>query len=220
MGVRAEDEITVEYEKTPEGVKFKNLYEHPQAEDYEYMMLNLDPENFYQGQDAEFVIGKDDGVIRLYDETSAEAFQNKDSSAALGGAAQKAAQKVSTGDLTKKLSSNASGVAAKGLGKMKNPAVFAATLVGAAVGAVAFVGSAEQTYALMQQPESLTNVVIEGSQKAVAKAVEKAPDLAENMARAYDNNDTMVDLKGTRNRPQPGPKGLFSGLKSFLGRGN
>ena len=216
MGVRAEDRITVEYEKTPEGMKFKNLYGHPQDEDYAYMMLNLDPEKFYPGQDAEFVISKD-GVVRPYGETSAEAFQNKDSSAALGGAAQKAAQKVSTGDLTKKLSSNASGAAAaKGLGKMKNPAVFAAFLVGT----VAFAGSVEQTYALMKQPESLTNVVIEGSQKAVAKAVEKGPDFAENMARAYDNNDTMVDLKDTRNRPQPGPKGLFSGLKSFLGRGN
>ncbi len=219
MGVRAEDGITVQQEMTPEGLKFTNQYRHSHAEDFAYMMPSLDAAKFYPSKDAVFLMGKDDSVVRPYGETSAEAFQNKDSSAALGGAAQKAAQKVSTGDLTKKLSSNASGAAAKGLGKMKNPAVFAA-LIGAAVGAVAFVGSAEQTYALMKQPESFTNVVIEGGQKAVAKAVEKAPDLAEDMARAYDDNDTLRDLKDTRNRPQPGPKGLFSGIKSFLGRGN
>jgi hypothetical protein len=215
MGVRPEDGITVQHEMTPEGLKFKNQYGHPQAEEYSHMMPSLDPEKVYPDQHAEFVIGKD-GVVRPYSETSAEAFQNKDSSAALGGAAQKAAPKVSTGELTKKLSSNASGAAVKGLGKMKNPAAFAA----AVVGLVAFVGSVEQTYELVQQPGSFTNDTIEGSQKAVTNAIKKGPDLAESMARNYANNDTMMDLQNTRNRPQPGAKGLFSGLKSFLGRGN
>ena len=50
------------------------------------MMPGLVLDKVYPVQHAEFVIGKD-GVVRPYGETSA----------------QKAAQKVSTGDLTKKL---------------------------------------------------------------------------------------------------------------------
>ena len=87
MEVRPEDGITVQHEMTPEGLKFKNQYGHPNAFEYGYMMPNssLVLEKVYPVQHAEFVIGKD-GVVRPYGETSA----------------QKEAQKVSTGDLTKK----------------------------------------------------------------------------------------------------------------------
>lgn len=85
MGVRTKDGITVQHEMTPEGLKFKNRYGHPNAFEYAYMMPSLVLDKVYPVQHAEFVIGKD-GVVRPYGETSA----------------QKAAQKVSTGDLTKK----------------------------------------------------------------------------------------------------------------------
>ena len=85
MGVRSGDVIIVQHEMTPEGLKFKDRYGHPNAFEYGYMMPSLVLEKVYPVQHAEFVIGKD-GVVRPYGET-----------------AQKVAQKVSTGDLTKKL---------------------------------------------------------------------------------------------------------------------
>ena len=104
----------------------------------------------------------------------------------------------------------------KGLAKCKSPSTI--KIAGGIVGAVAFIGSVETAWSLVNDPDSLTKVVVKKGDEIIEESVKQGPKVAEEMARNYDENDTLQDLYKTRDRPvTPKPRGLLGGPKSLFG---
>ena len=212
LKVKPEDGVTIKCESTREGISFINKYPHPNAEEYSKMMPGVDPPRF------------EDKFLKVsisLDSTKAvaEIPSDNDSLTTWGGFAQKATQIAPTEDLIKKLPSGGSKQILKGfsakaaVSKAKNPA----TLAAIAVGTTAFVVSLETCYELVNKSDSLTNAMIEGGKKTVDEVIKKGPDIAEEMSRDFDGNDTLKDVYQTREQLEPEPKGFFSNIRSFFG---